>query len=487
MSFPYCSIIDSEMIKRSAQHASAEVARRPETTSAVVILPITGKFGGVDDPSNIRACQREVEDTFSAKGLGMSVKNATVDFSSETSWSKLRSGHHPFLWIVSNERDQKGELVSKWTASRLHNWLSINHVSMTKRSEFRKPEPCIGALRLSHQQEKAQWITGRNLWRQVVETVCQDMVFGPMPFLKIEDHIPYDCSLGFMGLDYVGSPFPNVPPLVIISLVHSENYASGKDVQTKRAVETFLFNEAFDLFKNKRLLLDEVKVDAKPEITKPRPTFSQSDYEICAVVDECLLIPEDVLTKLRSAEANFVTKHNAEFNPKGLRQVVPGKPAAKRTAETEAEDAPEAKATKTSPVENTLETIADVQREYPSIVKVESKNQAIWFTQRSDESDSKEAVFLKGLEDTVVSPKTALGSIGAGLWLEGKKAKEMMEQMSCRLNRPRHTMRLRHNTQSFRCYKNIVALHVLLLRCQVVPVHVDQRSGYGRGVGGTAD
>ncbi len=182
-----------------------------------------------------------------------------------------------------------------------------------------------------------------------------------------------------------------------------------------------------------------------------------------------------------------MTKHNAEFNPKGLRQVVPGKPAAKRTAETEAEDAPEAKATKTSPVENTLETIADVQREYPSIVKVESKNLAIWFTKRSDESDSKEAVFLQGLEDTVVSPKTALGSIGAGLWLEGKKAKEMMEQMSCRLNRPRHTMRLRHNTQSFRCYKNIVALHVLLLRCQVVPVHVDQRSGYGRGVGGTAD
>ena len=161
--------------------------------------------------------------------------------------------------------------------------------------------------------------------------------------------------------------------------------------------------------------------------------------------------------------------------------------AAKRTAETEAEDAPEAKATKTSPVENTLETIADVQREYPSIVKVESKNLAIWCTKRSDESDSEEAVFLQGLEDTVVSPKTALGSIGAGLWLEGKKAKEMMEQMSCRLNRPRHTMRLRHNTQSFRCYKNIVALHVLLLRCQVVPVHVDQRSGYGRGVGGTAD
>ena len=226
-----------------------------------------------------------------------------------------------------------------------------------------------------------------------------------------------------MGLDYVGSPFPNVPPLAIISLVHSENYASGKDVQTKRAVETFLFNEAFDMFKNKRLLLDEVKVDAKPEITKPRPTFSQSDYEICAVVDECLLIPEDVLTKLRSAEANFVTKHNAEFNPKGLRQVVPGKPAAKRTAETEAEDAPEAKATKTSPVENTLETIADVQREYPSIVKVESKNLAIWFTKRSDESDSKRLCFCKASRTQGFPPRQHWVPSGLGFGSRGKRQK----------------------------------------------------------------
>ncbi len=163
------------------------------------------------------------------------------------------------------------------------------------------------------------------------------------------------------------------------------------------------------------------------------------DFTVCRVVHESLVLPQDAADKFTKAgKVDFVTTHAKDFNPKGYEITPVGatKRAEPDSSPTGAADAaendedlaqPPAKCIKIGDSAEVPQDLAAIKQAHEDLCTIGSKTGiSLHFVKRASEEES-DGVWIESEDAKIIPRSVALGSVGPGTWVEGRKAKDLME------------------------------------------------------------
>ena len=191
----------------------------PERTCALFIAPNTGPYKQTYDEAAAEKARREVFDTLRDDSNEFCVADVTVFFDPATMWSKTRRTKHEIFLCTSSRRDLTGSLRSLFASSSLVVRQSLSAwVTSLPRSDHVDPTARISVERgnLSTCKERAQWITGDNLYATVARDLWSNMTVSSQDRAAWIDLVGYDYFLPVTIMGRVGSPDAGAPKEICI-------------------------------------------------------------------------------------------------------------------------------------------------------------------------------------------------------------------------------------------------------------------------------
>ena len=303
----------------------------PERTCALFIAPNTGPYKQTYDEAAAEKARREVFDTLRDDSNEFCVADVTVFFDPATMWSKTRRTKHEIFLCTSSRRDLTGSLRSLFASSSLVVRQSLSAwVTSLPRSDHVDPTARISVERgnLSTCKERAQWITGDNLYATVARDLWANMTVSSQDRACWIDLVGYDHFLAVTIMGRVGSPDAGAPKEMCGTVVWTYTKGEGKNV------EDFLIHRISAKLRSKceekKYHLPgapdlSVTISAKSVFVKP--TYNEKDFVISKpLADNTLPLLNSVVLKWMCSnvpvsiqdkfKAEIVT-HNVSFNKSG--------------------------------------------------------------------------------------------------------------------------------------------------------------------------
>ena len=199
----------SRLLKETVDTIRTEANHHPSTSIAIVVLPNTPAWGqgqrtGPAFQKQVSTARSTVLAALSEECNGLVLQECVAMYDPESMYSPDREYRVDFLLVVSEQRDQAGNLLAQFTKSLLWRRRAVpKHLPVFHRANFADWTKAMTAFdrgNLDASAERRQWASGSGLLGGILEALLTDVPTSNVLPCHVRDHTMYDDQLGLAVL-----------------------------------------------------------------------------------------------------------------------------------------------------------------------------------------------------------------------------------------------------------------------------------------------
>ena len=275
------------------------VSAHPQLTAALIIAPNVGLPGSAYGELAIQQAEDTIDTFLREDHFGLNVVRGFLPFDTESLGQRKcsRPGGTSFWFLTSSQRQpppKQKELVSHWKDCFLRiRKRTVRETRVLDRQNW--VNPCTplarpgGSENLSKAARSKQWVTGVDLWLEVLRSMVEWMPMDSSWGLVLVDMFPYDGKMQKAVVNWYNAG-PKTPATMIIGPVWAKmaTAGTGEDAMDNHRILAFCKKEV-TLHVEQELRAQRLKIEgvALPSLAAPGSAPSPPSYDEKLFVVTC--------------------------------------------------------------------------------------------------------------------------------------------------------------------------------------------------------